>query len=151
MDQFIPSDTSWKGWVKMAFQQPLVPVLPVAREILKKTKLIPNSRTQTGTDALGGFPSRSRTHLIAGTESASVQTSISDRTRSPSPSRGWRRSSKRALEPSGKIIPDAPFTSEPDVEPPKPTRHRVLSLLSRKSDKSWRSNSVSDVCRLDMA
>ncbi|KAF9055459.1 hypothetical protein BDZ89DRAFT_1056032 [Hymenopellis radicata] len=140
VDQFIPSDTSWKGWVKMAFQQPLVPVLPVARELLKKTKLIPNSRTQTGADARPGFPSRSRTHLLTGTEAASARTSISDRTRSPSPSRGWRRTSKRPLEPSGKLILDAPFTSEPDVEPPKPTRNRVLSLL-RRSDKPSRSNS----------
>jgi hypothetical protein len=40
VDQFIPSDPTWKGWVKMAFQQPLIPVLPVARELFSKTKLI---------------------------------------------------------------------------------------------------------------
>ncbi|EIW82107.1 hypothetical protein CONPUDRAFT_81652 [Coniophora puteana RWD-64-598 SS2] len=40
VDQFIPSDMTWKGWVKMAFHQPLVPVLPVARELFSKTKLI---------------------------------------------------------------------------------------------------------------
>ena len=38
VDQFIPSGRNWKGWVKMAFQQPLVPVLPVARELISKTK-----------------------------------------------------------------------------------------------------------------
>lgn len=37
-EQFIPSDTSWRGWMRMAFHQPLVPVLPVAREIISKTK-----------------------------------------------------------------------------------------------------------------
>ncbi|KAI0796722.1 golgi-body localization protein domain-containing protein [Abortiporus biennis] len=42
VDQFIPSGKSWKGWVKMAFQQPLVPVLPVARELLSKTKFGPS-------------------------------------------------------------------------------------------------------------
>lgn len=38
VDQFIPSDPSWKGWVKMALHQPLIPVLPVARELFAKTK-----------------------------------------------------------------------------------------------------------------
>lgn len=38
VDQFIPSNMSWKGWVKMAFHQPLLPVLPVAKELLAKTK-----------------------------------------------------------------------------------------------------------------
>jgi len=36
--QFVPSDPSWRGWVKMALHQPLLPVLPVAREIISKTK-----------------------------------------------------------------------------------------------------------------
>ncbi|KAF9247308.1 golgi-body localization protein domain-containing protein [Melanogaster broomeanus] len=40
VDQFIPGDLTWKGWVRMAFHQPLVPVLPVARELFSKTKLI---------------------------------------------------------------------------------------------------------------
>jgi len=39
-DHFIPSDPSWKGWVRMAFHQPLVPVLPVARELISKTKWV---------------------------------------------------------------------------------------------------------------
>jgi len=42
VDQFLPSDLTWKGWVRMAFHQPLVPVLPVARELFSKTKLIPS-------------------------------------------------------------------------------------------------------------
>ena len=29
---------NWRGWVKMAFNQPLLPVLPVARELISKTK-----------------------------------------------------------------------------------------------------------------
>jgi len=37
-DQFIPSDPSWKGWVRIALHQPLVPVLPVAKELFSKTK-----------------------------------------------------------------------------------------------------------------
>ncbi|KAG2156152.1 golgi-body localization protein domain-containing protein [Suillus clintonianus] len=39
VDQFIPSDLTWKGWVKIALHQPLVPVFPVARELFSKTKL----------------------------------------------------------------------------------------------------------------
>lgn len=35
---------NWKGWMKMVFHQPLIPVLPVAKEILSKTKLIGTSR-----------------------------------------------------------------------------------------------------------
>jgi len=40
VDQFIPSDLSWRSWAKMVFHQPLVPILPVARELFSKTKLI---------------------------------------------------------------------------------------------------------------
>ncbi|KAI5124944.1 hypothetical protein M0805_007371 [Coniferiporia weirii] len=39
-EQFIPSDTSWRGWMRVALHQPLVPVFPVARELLSKTKWI---------------------------------------------------------------------------------------------------------------
>ncbi|KAG2152335.1 golgi-body localization protein domain-containing protein [Suillus cothurnatus] len=39
VDQFIPSDLTWKGWVKIALHQPLIPVFPVARELFSKTKL----------------------------------------------------------------------------------------------------------------
>ncbi|KAI6047410.1 golgi-body localization protein domain-containing protein [Pisolithus marmoratus] len=45
VDQFIPSDLTWKGWVRMALQQPLIPVLPVARELFSKTKLIASKGT----------------------------------------------------------------------------------------------------------
>ncbi|KAG8218593.1 hypothetical protein J3R82DRAFT_4234 [Butyriboletus roseoflavus] len=45
VDQFLPSDLTWRGWVRMAFHQPLVPVLPVARELFSKTKLIPSKNT----------------------------------------------------------------------------------------------------------
>jgi hypothetical protein len=38
VDQFIPSNMTWRGWLKMALQQPLVPIFPVARELLMKTK-----------------------------------------------------------------------------------------------------------------
>ena len=44
VSQFIPSNMNWRGWVKMAFNQPLLPVLPVARELISKTKWM-SSRT----------------------------------------------------------------------------------------------------------
>ncbi|KAH9943489.1 golgi-body localization protein domain-containing protein [Epithele typhae] len=44
VDQFIPSGRNWRGWVKVAFQQPLVPVLPVARELITKTKWIASKK-----------------------------------------------------------------------------------------------------------
>ena len=42
VDQFLLSDLTWRGWVRMAFHQPLVPILPVARELFSKTKLTPS-------------------------------------------------------------------------------------------------------------
>ncbi len=39
-NQFIPSDPTWRGWMKIALHQPLVPVLPVAKELFSKTKWI---------------------------------------------------------------------------------------------------------------
>ncbi|KIP10738.1 hypothetical protein PHLGIDRAFT_22173 [Phlebiopsis gigantea 11061_1 CR5-6] len=53
VDQFIPSGKNWKGWVKIAFQQPLIPVLPVAREIISKTKLV-----SRGNNHHADFPKR---------------------------------------------------------------------------------------------
>lgn len=47
VNQFIPSDMGWRGWVKVAFHQPLIPVLPVARELFSKTKLIAASKSQS--------------------------------------------------------------------------------------------------------
>jgi len=54
--QFVPTDPSWRGWVKMALHQPLLPVLPVAREIISKTKwgskqaskLLPSGNVKSG-------------------------------------------------------------------------------------------------------
>ncbi|KAF5390524.1 hypothetical protein D9757_002702 [Collybiopsis confluens] len=64
VNQFIPSDMSWKGWVKMAFQQPLVPVLPVARELISKTKWIA-SKSTTAVIEHSSPPKLSRPKAIA--------------------------------------------------------------------------------------
>jgi len=65
VDQFIPSDMGWKGWVKMAFHQPLVPVLPVARELLSKTKWIASKGAAHLEDQTGHRLLRSPTAKIA--------------------------------------------------------------------------------------
>ena len=36
--KFIPSDPTWKDWVKIAPTQKVIPVLPVAKELFSKTK-----------------------------------------------------------------------------------------------------------------
>lgn len=58
MNKFIPSNMNWKGWMKMVFHQPLIPVFPVAREILSKTKLIGPSRAAHNADAESSRPGR---------------------------------------------------------------------------------------------
>jgi hypothetical protein len=46
VEQFIPSDPTWKGWVKMALHQPFFEVIPVARELISKTKRIASKGVQ---------------------------------------------------------------------------------------------------------
>jgi hypothetical protein len=50
VEQFIPSDPTWKGWVKMALHQPFFEVIPVARELLSKTKRIASKSVQQSTN-----------------------------------------------------------------------------------------------------
>lgn len=68
VDQFIPSGRNWKGWVKMAFNQPLVPVLPVAREIISKTKWV-NSKHHHESHKRGTITPRSLPFIGASRES----------------------------------------------------------------------------------
>lgn len=131
----------------MAFQQPLVPVLPVAREILKKTKFIPTSKNHS---EILYSPFRQKTLVLPSTSDDGSSTidgrsEFSRDTASPTPQRGWRKASKRPHDVPSKLF-DGPYTSEPvstdsvDTVPVRPTRYRVMSLLSRKSDKSSKSN-----------
>ena len=132
VDQFIPSGRNWRGWVKVAFQQPLVPVLPVARELITKTKWIASKK-----DSTHDRPNRPHTPrlLKAGTSKALDAAG---------------RKSRELLEsqrpststPPVPMLPDAPafLTSEPESIRPDATvgpkrgrgmRTRAISLFKR--------------------
>ncbi|KAJ7764981.1 golgi-body localization protein domain-containing protein [Mycena maculata] len=133
VDQFIPSDMSWKGWLKMAFHQPLVPVLPVARELISKTKWTNKSIAQD----INALPSKRTKGLIQEDDDGE-----SDRSRSSHPR--WRRSRKSRPDTAPVVlVPDATFTTEPDGEVPRPpSRNRVFNLFQRPT-KITASNSGS--------
>ncbi|KAG5639269.1 hypothetical protein H0H81_004930 [Sphagnurus paluster] len=139
VNQFIPSDMGWRGWVKMAFQQPLLPVLPVARELISKTKWIPSSsRVIAQVDTEGPPPRLGRARASGDDDSklALVQA------KSKSPSRGWRKASRRKPEPPLPNITALPLTDEPESlehsesQPNQSMgRKRVLSLFNRSVSK----------------
>ena len=66
---------SWRGWMKMVFHQPLIPVFPVARQILSKTKLVGSSRhipsadTDSSLTARGTIKKRTLTLRLPGKRS----------------------------------------------------------------------------------
>ncbi|KAG9218974.1 hypothetical protein CCMSSC00406_0001384 [Pleurotus cornucopiae] len=132
VDQFIPSDMSWRGWVKMALHQPLVPVLPVARELISKTKWI-NAKSQNAS------PSSSRPET-------SKRRSRSKK-RSPSPHRRWQMLSKKRPETPPTSYQLTPLTDEPEsmnmaverASRPE-TRPKVFNLFSRKSSRPRKSS-----------
>ncbi|KAF7301766.1 hypothetical protein MIND_00742200 [Mycena indigotica] len=112
--QFIPSDMSWRGWVKMAFHQPLVPVLPVARELISKTKWIASHKEVHAPKAL---PPGEGGELIE---------------RPQSPHLRWaRRRKKMETPPPPSILPGTSFTDEPtEEETPSrpPSRNRKFTI-----------------------
>ncbi|KAG6873749.1 hypothetical protein C0995_011568 [Termitomyces sp. Mi166 len=148
VNQFIPFNTSWRGWVKMVFHQPLLPVLPVARELISKTKWIPSSsRTTTPFDYKGPPPKLDRARVLSGDDNSNL---VRPRSRkSKSPSRGRRIASSRKLEPTSPPITSLPFSDEPEsfvqgsasvVEVEKPSRSntgrkRMMSLFKRGTTK----------------
>ncbi|KAJ7180202.1 golgi-body localization protein domain-containing protein [Mycena crocata] len=128
VDQFIPSDMSWKGWLKMAFHQPLVPVLPVARELISKTKWIANKSNGQDPQTLQSPPKMSRTKAITrGTEDDDGE---SDRPHSPHPR--WRKSRKNVGTPPPVMLPGAVLTNEPDDGSRPPSRTRMFGLFDRR-------------------
>ncbi|KAJ6539449.1 golgi-body localization protein domain-containing protein [Mycena capillaripes] len=143
VNQFIPSDMSWKGWLKMAFHQPLVPVLPVARELISKTKFA--RAKSNGQDPHSLSPQKvPRAKAITYAEDDGGE---SDRSHSPHPR--WRRSQKRTETAPPVVVPDAAFTTEPEEggsRPPSrpPSRNRKFTLFGRtKSTNS--SSTTSDL------
>ena len=120
----------------MAFHQPLLPVLPVARELISKTKWIPgSSKAITPFDVTGLPPKINRARVLSGDDDS--------RSKSKSPSRGRRIASSRNLEPTPPIT-SVPFSDEPEsfvqsssvAEAEKPGRSntgrkRMLSFFSK--------------------
>ncbi|KIY67939.1 hypothetical protein CYLTODRAFT_375145 [Cylindrobasidium torrendii FP15055 ss-10] len=153
VDQFIPADMTWKGWVKVAFQQPLIPVFPVARELLKKTKFTAASKAsvspQSSQDTI--VPMRRPLHLHP--TPANDPESVSNDQERPHSKGGWRRTSKRTHDVTAATILGGKVHSEPSsVEDgsstpslefssskPKP-RRTFLSFVGRRNDTSSNSD-----------
>ncbi|TFK55958.1 hypothetical protein OE88DRAFT_1731595 [Heliocybe sulcata] len=150
VDQFIPSDPSWKGWVKMALQQPLVPVLPVARELFSKTQWIA-SKGKSYLDAQleGTGPKKLVKSKPIGGEPSNKGLSLKQRSRTSSPARRIRRRSmKEPNMPAESMVGDRASTetassdqhpalpasiSVPDARPN--SRARMISLFKRGSSR----------------
>ncbi|KAL5508278.1 FMP27 [Sanghuangporus vaninii] len=94
-EQFIPSDMSWRGWMRMALHQPLVPVLPVAREIISKTKW-KAGKSKASRQTRKIVKPRPTQTTPENSEQSSVSGSLSGLSNSPN-SRKLRRE-KRAIE-----------------------------------------------------
>lgn len=153
VDQFIPSGRNWRGWVKVAFQQPLVPVFPVARELITKTKWIAANKKDTHHN---DRPSRPTTPKLVKTPRLPPSSDPPRRsTEMP------RKSRDKGTGTAATILTDAAFiTSEPQlmregtIQPKREgVRKRAMSLFRRKhrhghhnsSDTLEGSDSVSSV------
>ncbi|KAK7470536.1 Protein SABRE [Stygiomarasmius scandens] len=147
VNQFIPSDMSWKGWVKMAFHQPLVPVLPVARELISKTKWIASKGTEEAeTQKPPPKQSSSKDAGQVEKETEEGRLSVSSNESLPvtnsSPAHAWKKASHRKLDTSATTITPSPLNSEPETfdseaVTSRPTnRNRVLSVFRRKTSRT---------------
>lgn len=148
VDQFIPSDPSWKGWVKMALQQPLVPVLPVARELFSKTQWVA-SKGKSYLDAqLDGSPRKLVKSKPIGADPSKSLPDQKQRSRTSSPMRRIRgRAIKAQAAPAEAMPPDRlsreayrpdedmNSTSADDPLPRPTSRARMMSLFKRGSSR----------------
>ncbi|KAF7292415.1 hypothetical protein HMN09_01225600 [Mycena chlorophos] len=117
--QFIPSNMTWRGWIKMAFQQPLVPVLPVARELISKTKWMGSNK-----DLHAPVPQKARKALAAAEDDGVGP----ERSHSP----GLRFLRRKKTDQPSPMLSDAAYTAEPEEEgqgPPRPpSRNRKFTI-----------------------
>jgi len=146
---------SWRGWVKMAFHQPLVPVLPVARELFSKTKWTSSKSTAQPHDN----PLRLLHPRIFATDDDHRLNSIQvEPLKKPgTPAKTSRRNPSKNSKDTSLLLTSLPLTAEPEamIEPDKPGspdrgtgRKRVKSLFSknaRLSSKDRGPNAVSQV------
>ncbi|PPQ99072.1 hypothetical protein CVT24_003632 [Panaeolus cyanescens] len=138
VQQFIPSNKNWTGWVKMAFHQPLVPVLPVAKELLSKTKW-----TASKSNSVHDNPFRllHPTQMLATDDDDRLNFLHTDPYRKDGKSI-WRNPLKHKEE--GPRLTSKPLTTEPEifVEPEESGEHapagrkRVKSLFGNRSRRS---------------
>jgi len=97
---------NWRGWMKMVFHQPLVPVFPMAKEILSKTKLLGSSRhgdPETGNSRSGKDAKKrgmSKFHLPSIGRSRSMQP---------------KQTKKSGISPDVPVYFSQPLTSEPET------------------------------------
>lgn len=153
MNQFIPSNMSWRGWVKMAFHQPLVPVLPVARELLAKTKWTSSkSSNQPHDNPLRLLHPRHFTtdddHRLNWIQAEKSKKSIEGSSKS-----SWRTALRNNKDPP--VLTALPLTNEPesmDAESASnsadspPGRKRVKSLFGNKNSRRSKSRGPDKVC-----
>ncbi|KZT20386.1 hypothetical protein NEOLEDRAFT_1122781 [Neolentinus lepideus HHB14362 ss-1] len=129
VDQFIPSDPSWKGWVKMALQQPLVPVLPVARELFSKTQWIASKgKLYLDTQLEGSRPKKLIKSKPVGIPDKRLNQTQRFRT-SSSARRIRRHSFHEEINPSGST-----FDAGTPAETPPPEQHPSLPMSVSVSD-----------------
>jgi hypothetical protein len=112
---------SWKGWMKMVFHQPLIPVFPVARQILSKTKLVGSSRSIQNVDA---------------DSSLAAKGTVKKRTlnlRLP----GKRSLPAKLKKKSAVIVTDVPiYTSQPLSAEPEPLKADGMEPLQTPQETS---------------
>jgi hypothetical protein len=146
---------SWRGWVKMAFHQPLVPVLPVARELLSKTRWTSSKSTAQPHDN----PLRLLHPRIFATDDDHRLNSIHvEPLKKPeTPAKTSRRNPSKNSKDTSLVLTSLPLTAEPEamIEPDNPGspdrgagRKRVKSLFSKNavlSSKDRAPNTVSQV------
>ncbi|EKM59200.1 uncharacterized protein PHACADRAFT_169675 [Phanerochaete carnosa HHB-10118-sp] len=145
VDQFIPSGRNWKGWVKIAFNQPLVPVLPVAREIISKTKWVSkghNHQTNTPRGSGAASPQTRQQSLIPGIPKRLRTISTMTIKGKQTPYEKDKNLSVSALglmtEPES-MIPDE-VSSASELENRKPKRQLLKVFKRRRSASRVRSS-----------
>jgi hypothetical protein len=147
---------SWRGWVKMAFHQPLVPVLPVARELLSKTRWTSSKSTNQPHDN----PLRLlHPRLLATDDDHRLNSMIHVQPlkKPETPAKTSRRNPSKNSKDTPLVLTSLPLTAEPEamIEPDNPSspdrgtgRKRVKSLFSKNtvlSSKDRGPNTVSQV------
>ena len=147
VDQFIPSGKNWKGWVKIAFQQPLVPVLPVARELLTKTKWgTPKTHHQNAETVKRKGGTKRLPFVSSHREDTVTMTSVASSSHDGHELQVHTPSSGDVSAESLPAMTAEPETIRDEDERRKRPRGRVMSLFKRSRSKSKpRSSMDSDV------